>query len=64
MNLDITWCTGLRCDKKERCNRNIERLIKEVVGDISRYDIIPYSIAQFADHEGKCDMFVEKEKEE
>lgn len=46
---DITFCTGLRCDKKEKCHRLITKHTFEPNERIS--------IAEFSDHNGSCDHF-------
>jgi hypothetical protein len=53
MNLDQTFCSGLRCDRREACDRWVMHL-KEYAHLIG----VPISIAQFADHDGKCDDFI------
>ena len=57
MNLDRTFCTGLRCNKANTCDRwemNLLRLAEMKGIDLSERRI---SIAQFADHEGRCTMY-------
>lgn len=63
MSLDITWCTGLRCDRKEWCHRyieNLKRLVKKRGMDFNELQI---SVATFADHDGKCDDFMKLKQE-
>lgn len=47
----ITFCSGLRCVRKESCHRYSKN------HKFSPDDRI--SMAQFADHNGKCDKFYE-----
>lgn len=50
---DITFCSGDRCDKKESCHRYIKAHTFRANSYIS--------IAEYDDHDGKCDGFWEKE---
>lgn len=63
MNFDRTFCTGLRCDKKENCDRwteHLKRWLDKNPSFLKRH----FSIAQFADHMGDCQMFSPIEKTE
>lgn len=54
MNLDRTFCTGLRCGAKESCDRWLQNLVNwsETTGrDLADRRI---SVAQFADQDGVC----------
>lgn len=56
MNLDRTFCSGLRCTRANTCDRwivHLEKFIKEN----PRFEGRTISMAQFADHDGKCDMY-------
>lgn len=62
MNLDRTFCSGLRCGRATTCERWTINLQKwadahpntQAAGRIKRG---PLSIAQFGDHDGKCDKY-------
>lgn len=56
MNLDRTFCSGLRCDRKDTCDRYTGYLENWLKLN-PRYQGRPISIAQFADHEGKCGRY-------
>lgn len=63
MNLDMTFCSGNRCDKTSKCERfvgHIEKKCKEINFDITGRRI---SVGNFADHAGDCDKFIQLEKE-
>lgn len=51
--LDYTFCAGLRCERRETCARWTGHFQP---GDMPASR--PISVAQFADHEGKCDRFI------
>ena len=62
MDLDRTFCTGLRCDRKESCERwslNLEKWAKENGVDLSTRWL---SIGSFCDADGQCDFYVSQEK--
>lgn len=55
MNLDRTFCTGLRCGKGETCNRwigHLDRWMRD--RDVKGVRV---SIAEYGDHDGKCDRY-------
>jgi hypothetical protein len=58
MNLDMTFCTGLRCGRAKDCYRWIENL--EARLDWHNIDLQnkPITMAQYADYDGKCVMFM------
>lgn len=60
MNIDITWCTGVRCTRANTCERWIEHLKRwcEQTGNNPRM----VSMAEFSDHDGKCRMYDAKEE--
>lgn len=63
MNLDMTFCSGLRCDRKVNCERwtgNLETKARKQMIDLTGRRI---STAQFADHNGNCVMFIQKDIE-
>lgn len=62
MILDITWCTGVRCAKANTCYRfteNLRKMAEKRKMDLTGKQI---SIANFADHEGKCDRYEPEEE--
>ena len=64
MNLDRTFCSGLRCGKTATCDRftgNLEAEAERRGIDLSNRRI---SMAQFADHEGGCSMYSVKDEDE
>lgn len=65
MNLDRTFCSGLRCNRTISCDRFSGRL-EEYMGDHPelRWETVVVSMAQFADHEGKCYMYQPIEKKD
>lgn len=62
MILDKTFCSGLRCDRREECDRWTGALDKLIKAN-PRLEGQRISIAQFADHDGKCDMYSPIEKD-
>lgn len=56
MNLDRTFCQGLRCDRKELCDRWTGHL-RAWLEKNPDYKARAFSMAQFADHDGKCMKF-------
>lgn len=59
MNLDRTFCTGLRCERKETCERwstNLEKRAKEEGVDLSK---VWLSIGSFYGPDGDCNMYEE-----
>lgn len=64
MQLDITWCTGLRCGKTNTCHRWIKRVdafLKDHPDHSHRTSRL--SITEFADHDGNCKMYWPLEEE-
>lgn len=63
MQLDKTFCTGLRCSRANTCERWLENLKKWAVahGCASRINVV--SIAQFDDGAGKCYAYIPLEEE-
>jgi hypothetical protein len=63
MKLDKMFCSGFRCGKASTCNLWIEHLAKwaeDTKTDLTGQRI---DIAQYADHDGKCEKYVPLEKE-
>jgi hypothetical protein len=65
MTLDMTFCSGLRCNKTKECARFTDRIREAAkkykhIREILEYK--PISISQFADHKGVCTHFVQKEE--
>lgn len=59
MNLDRTFCSSVRCGKQELCDRshhNLVEYLKTSPLKVGR-NMLHVSIADFSDHEGKCDRF-------
>lgn len=61
MNLDRTFCSGLRCSRANTCERwteNLKRWIEQQPENRrKRFTERPISLAQFADHAGNCDKY-------
>lgn len=53
MNLDMTFCSGLRCERTGSCERWIGHLKGRTDAGV-RY----ISQAQFGDDDGKCDYYL------
>lgn len=60
MNLDRTFCSGLRCKRREECERWIRNMEAEAKRRGISLEGRRISMAQFADHDGKCDNFIQK----
>lgn len=60
-NLDRTFCQGARCDKTESCDRHIGKLEAYSKRNPGRIEGRPISVANFADHDGKCRIKTKKE---
>lgn len=56
VNLDRIFCSGLRCNRRETCGRWTGRLY-ELIKANPFLEGCKILIAQFADHDGKCDMY-------
>lgn len=58
MNLDRTFCSGLRCFKTATCARYRGRVDEYMKLHPEReYRMLRLSIAQYADHAGVCTKF-------
>ena len=57
MNFDRTFCTGLRCNKKNTCDRWLELLKVQAVKEGLDLENRRISIAEFGDENGNCDMY-------
>lgn len=57
MNLEKTFCSGLRCSKTNTCDKWIGHLKKWT--ELNNADLTGtlINIAQYADHEGKCNEY-------
>ena len=58
--LDITFCSGSRCNRTEDCKRwtgNLEKKLRDEQIDPTDIEI---SVAMFADENGNCEMYLEK----
>ncbi len=51
--LDYTFCSGLRCDRNYLCARYLTPQEKARIPEGK-----PISMAQFADHDGKCEEHI------
>lgn len=61
-SLDYTFCTGQRCGIRETCFRYIENLKKDWLDHGMKIEGRRLSTASFADHDGKCKMFISLEE--
>ena len=62
LNLDMTFCSGLRCAIANTCARwtvNLEKLAKKEKWEMENG---AFSVAQFADHNGKCTHYLPVEE--
>lgn len=57
MNLDRTFCSGMRCGRKEQCDRWLGHLDKLIKDGFDHPKLGRLSVAQFDDGAGNCDMF-------
>lgn len=65
MNLDMTFCSGLRCLKRRDCERWSENL-KMWLDRHPRGELLkqrPISMGNFSDHDGSCDRFIRMESD-
>lgn len=53
MNLDRTFCSGLRCNRTDTCDRSVKRA-EEFLAEKQDGTLRLLSVAQFADHAGVC----------
>jgi hypothetical protein len=60
MQLDKSFCSGLRCDRKKECERWTGNL--HIWQEATGREVHQISMAQFADHEGKCTRFIALER--
>lgn len=56
-SFDRTFCTGERCNRREKCDRWLEHLKRYVARKGIDVEGRPISVASFADHEGKCERY-------
>lgn len=62
MILDRTFCSGSRCNRTNTCDRFSGHLKKYFEENPHRER--PISLAQFADHDGKCTRYSPIEEKE
>lgn len=57
MNLDMSFCSGLRCTRASTCERWFKNLQKWDEKHNMMHRLNHISMAQFADHDGNCEMY-------
>lgn len=61
-NLDRTFCSGARCNKRESCDRYIG-LVRDYAKVHPEFiEGRRLSLAEFSNHDGKCKIEVKNEK--
>lgn len=66
MNLDITFCSGKRCEVKDQCGRCWDRLKEWRKTLPEDYYVRAVSLAEWSDPDGQkepCKMFFKRENE-
>lgn len=64
MNLDKTFCSGLRCKRANTCERWIENLVAEAERKKIDMSSRRISIAEFGNQDGACERYVPKAEAE
>jgi hypothetical protein len=55
---DMTYCSGVRCDRAKSCERWLHNLLSRLKRQGVDLEGKSISVAQFADYDGRCRKFV------